>query len=309
MYPNGHTHYLCVDSAVCISTGQLADPCTAHQTRWECFVQLKVSACVPSHQTSVPRVTHHLFPLHQETFPAQHLPAPMAAACSAAVILVIAASGGLGSRVTLQALAAGHTVNVLVRSHDRLSHAIGASNVSKLGSITIGSATDTPTLLRAIASSTAVIECLGNADRAPAIQALISSISSLPTQSQPSLIVLGGLPALQLNAEGTPVTDHPRVAPMAGLARMHLATLQLLRASNIQHWAQVCPSRMTPSSDGRPSGFFHPRKRSVAFNRARHRPRPLTLGAASQTCACTTRVRRRCCTKMWRKSLWASQAI
>ena len=198
----------------------------------------------------------------------------MAAACSAAVILVIAASGGLGSRVTLQALAAGHTVNVLVRSHDRLSHAIGASNVSRLASITIGSATDTPTLLRAIASSTAVIECLGNADRAPAIQALISSISSLPTQSQPSLIVLGGLPALQLNAEGTPVTDHPRVAPMAGLARMHLATLQLLRASNIQHWAQVCPSRMTPSSDGRPSGFFHPRKRSVAFNRAHHRPPP-----------------------------------
>jgi methylmalonyl-CoA mutase N-terminal domain/subunit len=91
----------------------------------------------------------------------------MSAACPAAVILVIAASGGLGSRVTLQALAAGHTVNVLVRSHDKLSHAIGASNVSKLGTITIGSAVDIPVLQRAMASCTTVVECLGNADRAP----------------------------------------------------------------------------------------------------------------------------------------------
>ncbi len=187
----------------------------------------------------------------------------MAAPCSAAVILVIAAAGGLGSRVTLQALAAGHTVNVLVRSHDRLADAIGVSNVSKLGTITIGTATDIPTLQRAIASSTAVVECLGNSDRAPAIQAIISYISSIPPQSQPSLIVLGGLPALHLNADGAPVTDHPRVAPMAGLARMHLATLQLLNASSIKHWAQVCPSRMSPSSNGSPSGLFHPRKRSA----------------------------------------------
>jgi putative NADH-flavin reductase len=190
----------------------------------------------------------------------------MAAACSAAVILVIAASGCLGSRVTLQALAAGHTVHVLVRSHDRLTDAIGVSNVSKLGSITIGSATDIPTLQRAIASSTAVVECLGNTDRALAIQAIVSSISSIPPQSQPSLIVLGGLPALLLNADGAPVTDHPRVAPMAGLARMHLATLQLLHASSIKHWAQVCPSRMSPSSNGSPSGSFQPRKRSATFN-------------------------------------------
>jgi putative NADH-flavin reductase len=215
----------------------------------------------------------------------------MSAACSAAVILVITASGGLGSRVTLQALAAGHTVNVLVRSHDRLSDAIGASNIPKLGSITIGSATDIPTLQRAMASCSAVVECLGNADRAPAIQALISTISSISPQSQPSLIVLGGLPALHLNADGAPVTDHPRVAPMAGLARMHLATLQLLRASNIQHWAQVCPSRMIPSSNGSPSGFFQPRKRSVALNcspatrahKHAHTPLSHTPGAASLT--------------------------
>jgi putative NADH-flavin reductase len=215
----------------------------------------------------------------------------MSAACSAAVILVIAASGGLGSRVTLQALAAGHTVNVLVRSHDKLSHAIGASNVSKLGTITIGSAVDIPVLQRAMASCTTVVECLGNADRAPAIKALISCISSFSAKTQPSLIVLGGLPALQLDAEGTPVTDHPRVAAMAGLARMHLATLQLLRASNIQHWAQVCPSRMIPSSNGSPSGFFQPRKRSVALNcspttrahKHAHTPLSHSPGAASLT--------------------------
>jgi D-aminopeptidase len=53
---------------------------------------------------------------------------------------------------------------------------------------------------------------------------------------------------------------------MAGLARMHLATLQLLHASSIKHWVQVCPSRMSPSSNGSPSGSFQPRKRSATFN-------------------------------------------
>jgi putative NADH-flavin reductase len=264
---------------------------------------------VRHHLRSVPHRTCRPPASHQQTSPAHRLPPPMAAACPPTVILVIAASGTLGSRVALQALAAGHTVNVLVRSLDKLSHAIGASNVSKLGTVTIGSAVDTATLHRAVASSTAVIECLGNADRAPAIQALISSISSLPPQSQPSLIVLGGLPALNLNAEGTPVTDHPRVAPMAGLARMHLATLQLLRASSIHHWTQVCPSRMTPAPDGRPSGSFRPRIRSVSLNDSPPSILSLTLGAASRTCVCTTRVRRRCCTKMLPKSLWASQAM
>lgn len=175
-------------------------------------------------------------------------------------VLVIAATGGLGSRVTQQALKAGLSVHVLVRSAEKLHEVFSADTISALGKVNVGNATDGSVVSQALVGVDVVIECLGNNDRVEALNSIVMSVGAMPGDSQPAFVVLGGSPALLLNAEGAPATDSPRIAPMAGLARMHLATLSLLKTSRIARWTQVCPSRMSISPDRLPSGLFQARR-------------------------------------------------
>ena len=171
-------------------------------------------------------------------------------------VLIVGATGGLGSRVSQSALEAGHRVSVLVRSQDKLDRVFGYENVAALSKTTIGSVTDASAVANACTGVDTVIECLGNQDREAGIDVLIRTIGSFPAESQPAFIALGGSPALLLSEDGTPATAHERIAPMAGLAKMHLQTLSKLKESPIIHWAQICPARMTPSVNGKPSGEF-----------------------------------------------------
>jgi hypothetical protein len=78
---------------------------------------------------------------------------------------------------------------------------------------------------RPLEGADTVIECLGNSQRGEALDVLVASVAACA--SPPALLVLGGSPALCLPS-GEPATAAPRIAGMAGLAKMHLATLEKL---------------------------------------------------------------------------------
>ena len=87
---------------------------------------------------------------------ARLLPQPAAAMLR---LLVVAASGGLGTAVVREALSRNHSVSVLVRSQDKLAAALGndASLLTKLAAIHVGSGDDPEAVAHALRGCTDVI--------------------------------------------------------------------------------------------------------------------------------------------------------
>jgi 2-alkyl-3-oxoalkanoate reductase len=57
-------------------------------------------------------------------------------------ILVVGATGGLGSALAREALRRGHSVSALVRSSEKLGEVLGAADASRLKAVHVGSASD-----------------------------------------------------------------------------------------------------------------------------------------------------------------------
>mmetsp|Transcript_42987 Transcript_42987/g.97217 ORF Transcript_42987/g.97217 Transcript_42987/m.97217 type:complete len:286 (-) Transcript_42987:27-884(-) len=163
-------------------------------------------------------------------------------------ILIVGATGKLGSTVTRYAFEANHTVNVFIRNRSKLS-VFKPRLRKKLNGVYLGDATNPADLDEAMRECRAqvVIECLADGQRPQAIKALIKTI--VPN-NVPTFITMGATPALLL-PDGYPA------GPELGLqlmAEIHLNTLALLRASKVKNWTQICPPRMVFSEDGDPSG-------------------------------------------------------
>ena len=75
-------------------------------------------------------------------------------------VLVVAASGALGSRVATAAVAAGHAVAVLVRSAEKLEAALTPATLAALEQVHVGDATDAAALQRALEGREVVVECM-----------------------------------------------------------------------------------------------------------------------------------------------------
>lgn len=155
--------------------------------------------------------------------------------------------------MTRMAVRANHNVSLFIRSEVKLSGLFDKRTTKRIQEVFEGDAVDPDALARAIAGREVVVECLGDAHRPAAILSLIRVLENF---KDTSLIALGGTPALLLPC-GLPAGPRLGMQPMAAL---HLRTLELLRASEITQWIQVCPSRMTHSPTGDASGRFTTRR-------------------------------------------------
>ena len=72
-------------------------------------------------------------------------------------LLVIAAAGGLGRNVVLEALSRGHSVSVLVRSPAKLNEALGAEALARLAGVHAGDGASVADISAAAAGADAII--------------------------------------------------------------------------------------------------------------------------------------------------------
>jgi uncharacterized protein len=164
-------------------------------------------------------------------------------------VLIIGASGNLGSTVVRYAVSANHNVSVFVRNQAKLESVLTSKTHKKLKNVFVGNCLDFHDLNTAIEGQDCVIECIGNNER-PAIMVLL--IQAIEKVKCPNFIALGGSPALLLE-DGSPAGP---ALGMQSLAELHLNTLMLLRQSSIPNWTQVCPCRMSKSPDRKESSKF-----------------------------------------------------
>mmetsp|Transcript_55841 Transcript_55841/g.111934 ORF Transcript_55841/g.111934 Transcript_55841/m.111934 type:complete len:244 (+) Transcript_55841:207-938(+) len=167
-------------------------------------------------------------------------------------VLVIAASGALGSTVAGLAIEANHNVYVFVRNETKLTLKISQKIHKKILNVFQGDATNLVAVQRAVGGMDVVIECLGNSQRAEAMPILIHAVEAAGCDS---FIAMGSVAALLLPTRA-PAGPALGLQPMADL---HLHTLRLLRASTIKAWTQCCPSRLVPSHNNKPTGNFQTR--------------------------------------------------
>jgi uncharacterized protein YbjT (DUF2867 family) len=76
-------------------------------------------------------------------------------------LLVVAASGGLGTAVVREALSRNHSVTVLVRSQEKLAAALNndASLLNQLAAVHVGSGDDPEAVAKALRGCTDVVSC------------------------------------------------------------------------------------------------------------------------------------------------------
>ena len=80
-------------------------------------------------------------------------------------ILVVGASGGLGSALAREALRRGHSVSALVRSSEKLGEMLGA-DASRLKAVHVGSASDPAVVTSAMKEA---VVCVSAAPPDPAV--------------------------------------------------------------------------------------------------------------------------------------------
>jgi uncharacterized protein YbjT (DUF2867 family) len=165
-------------------------------------------------------------------------------------ILVIAATGNLGQRITKMAVAAGHSVSVLVRSKEKLEKLFDSSRVGSLTAFE-GDATDSAAVASACQGIDTIIESLGNEQRPQAIPVIVTCAANAGC----SIVSIGGSPALQI----TPGELVPSEGFYLELQQLHIETLKVLQASGLKAWTTVNPGYMQPSDDGKPTGIFAPK--------------------------------------------------
>ena len=165
-------------------------------------------------------------------------------------LLIVAATGGLGSAITRHAVSAGHTVSALVRSA-----ASAAAKLPAAANIIVGDASDPAILSSAIEGVDAVAVAVGAQAKA-VVENAVSVVSGVAVDAQPALIMVGGSPALNMEDGSSAVAAFGGAGWAQDLRDLHLGvTFAALEASQIQRYCMVCPGTMKASEDGKPHGF------------------------------------------------------
>ena len=107
-------------------------------------------------------------------------------------LLIVAATGGLGSAITRHAVGAGHTVSVLVRSAESAAEKLPAAV-----SVVVGDASDPGIMSSAVQGVDAVAVAVGAQAKA-VVENAISVVSGVAADTQPALVMIGGSPALAM---------------------------------------------------------------------------------------------------------------
>ena len=170
-------------------------------------------------------------------------------------LLVVAATGGLGSAITRYAVGAGHAVSVLVRSSgDNLADRLRSQEAARgLANVFVGDASDATVLADAVRGQDAVAVAVGAQVKAVVENAISVVAAAVP---QPALVMVGGSLALSTE-DGTSAVEavFGGAGWAQGLRDLHLGTtFSALETSAIERYCMVCPGTMKTSEDGMPHG-------------------------------------------------------
>jgi NAD(P)-dependent dehydrogenase (short-subunit alcohol dehydrogenase family) len=165
-------------------------------------------------------------------------------------LLIVAATGGLGSAITRHAVSVGHNVSVLVRSAES-----AAAKLPDTVSVVVGDASDPGILAAAVQGVDAVAVSVGAQAKA-VVENAVSVVSGIAADTQPALVMVGGSPALAMEDGSSAVTGAFGGAEWAqGLRDLHLGvTFAALEASQVGRYCMACPGTMKVSEDGKPHG-------------------------------------------------------
>lgn len=157
-------------------------------------------------------------------------------------IILLGATGSLGSRVARQALDAGHDLSVLARTPAKL-----ADDIATHAAVSAGDIVQMPTaqLAHIIDGHDALISCAGLVTEGVRFVDLfdraVTAVESLPDNRRPGVCwFLAGAGLLDLDDTGRCGIDLPKVG---GTYWPHRANLARLQRSPI-HWRLLCPGPM-----------------------------------------------------------------
>ncbi len=170
-------------------------------------------------------------------------------------LLIVAATGGLGSAITRNAVGAGHKVTILVRNAEGLAARLHSEEAAAAVNVIVGDASDPDVLAGALQGMDAVAVAVGAQAKA-VVETAVSAVSAVAADTQPALVMVGGSPALDMADGSSAVAGAFGGAEWAqGLRDLHLGvTFAALEASNVGRYCMVCPGTMKASEDGKPHG-------------------------------------------------------
>ncbi|MCJ1414161.1 hypothetical protein MMC32_000486 [Xylographa parallela] len=171
-------------------------------------------------------------------------------------VLVLGATGNLGSRLLPALLAYKHQVVAYVRSERKLKDVVDSSVISHLTIVT-GDATDAQAIKEALVTHqcNAIINSAGLAAvlpwQAPRMQGIINAVSTAAVNASQELKypirawILGGLGAMDL-----PGANGAKIRQYFPLFTEHTLSFDCLRSKPLEHleWSLLCPSEMRPAS-------------------------------------------------------------
>ncbi|KAL8647338.1 MAG: hypothetical protein Q9210_005619 [Variospora velana] len=171
-------------------------------------------------------------------------------------VLLLGATGNLGSRLIPALLAHKHSVVLFVRTESKLNSLVDAATLSKC-TIVSGDATDARAIEEAILSNhcSALINSAGKAAifpwEAPRMQGIIQAVSTAAVEASKKL----GHPIRCWFMGGLTVLDYPgkegtRMSYYFPLFKEHGHTLDYISSKPMENlqWSLLAPSAITPAS-------------------------------------------------------------
>ncbi len=156
-------------------------------------------------------------------------------------LIILGATGSLGSHVLRLAAASGHEASAFVRTPSRLPSAIRSQIAVHEGDLSILAPGD---LARIVSEHDALISCAGLVTEGQTfvdlMDRIIAGIESMPADKRPACWFLGGAALLDMDPSGRRGVDLPRVRSTYWPHRLNFE--RLCRSS--LDWRLLCPGPM-----------------------------------------------------------------
>ncbi len=160
-------------------------------------------------------------------------------------LILLGATGSLGSHVLRLGLAAGHEITVHLRSPSKLSHSSLTRVAVHQGDLTTVAA---PDLARIIRGHDVAINCAGHVTDGPRfvdiVERLITAVELVPSAEQPVCWFLAGAALLDIGTSGRRGVDLPGIESTYW---PHRVNLERLSRSGLD-WRLLCPGPMVEGS-------------------------------------------------------------
>jgi uncharacterized protein YbjT (DUF2867 family) len=161
-------------------------------------------------------------------------------------LLIVAATGGLGSNLVKEALSRGHRVSVLARDESKLASLLGAAEFGRLAAVHIGSAEDASFVEKAMADIDVVLS------GAPAMPTIASTLSAaVLTTGARKLVWVAG--ASNMVEEDGVTLHHLKFGPTGvNYYNAHAPCIEAIKSSGANH-VIFCPGLMRPAGAKSPT--------------------------------------------------------